>query len=459
LSISLTLVGIVLILVWRKRLTELPGRLPMSTSSNGDRVSTPATTAREEGIFTPRFFLMCGFTFTVFLSLFQLIPTAPFHVRDLGGGPLASGLFLGALTFASAWSAPFTGAFADRIGRRKTLIIASLGLAAFTASYAFIQNYRLLLALVLVHGIVWSSLLVASAAYLTGVLPAARRGEGIAYWGLASVLAATVAPSVGFWVYAHGWAWLCAVTTALNLTMGVIAWSMVDDRKADPQPHAHRGGIEWHVVALSAPLFLYSYSYGAVSSFSAVYADALGIRPKTIFLTTLALVTLGTRPFTGRFGDRIGYRRIFLPSLAVIAVGVAALALSSTRAGLMASAAIFALGFGTAYPAFAAWVMRDVGEARRGAGVRRDPRGIRHWHRRGVHHDGLADWQGRLHRRLRDGRRAGGVSASGVPAGRTALCPCATRRARARGRAAARRSALLTRVVRGVTCGAFWRSS
>ena len=42
-------------------------------------------------LFTPRFFWMCAFTFTVFLSLFQLIPTAPFHVRDLGGGPLASG--------------------------------------------------------------------------------------------------------------------------------------------------------------------------------------------------------------------------------------------------------------------------------------------------------------------------------------------------------------------------------
>ena len=37
-------------------------------------------------LFTPRFFWMCAFTFTVFLSLFQLIPTAPFHVRDLGGG-------------------------------------------------------------------------------------------------------------------------------------------------------------------------------------------------------------------------------------------------------------------------------------------------------------------------------------------------------------------------------------
>jgi len=76
-------------------------------------------------LFTPRFFVMCGFTFTVFLSAFQLLPTAPFRIRNLGGSTFASGLFLGFLTYASATSAPFTGAVADRIGRRLTLLIAS----------------------------------------------------------------------------------------------------------------------------------------------------------------------------------------------------------------------------------------------------------------------------------------------------------------------------------------------
>ncbi len=316
-------------------------------------------------LFTPRFFWMCAFTFTVFLSLFQLIPTAPFHVRDLGGGSLASGLFLGFLTFASAWSGPFTGAFADRNGRRRTLITASLCLAGFTAIYSVIHSYPVLLALVLLHGIVWSSLLAASAAYLTGVLPPARRGEGIAYWGMSSVLAAAVAPSVGFWLYSHGWIYLCAVTTLLNLTMAVIAWCMVDDRSA---AHAsHSGFIEWRVVALSAPLFLYSYSYGTVSSFSAVFADARGIHPKSIYLTTFAVTTLLTRPFLGRFGDRIGYRRIFLPSLVIMTLGMIALTFSKTRLGLQFSASAFALGFGTAYPAFAAYVMQGVGHERRGA--------------------------------------------------------------------------------------------
>jgi MFS family permease len=318
-------------------------------------------------LFTPRFFWMCAFTFTVFLSLFQLIPTAPFHVRDLGGGSLASGLFLGFLTFASAWSGPFTGAFADRNGRRRTLIAASLCLAGFTAIYSVIHSYPVLLALVLLHGIVWSSLLAASAAYLTGVLPPTRRGEGIAYWGMSSVLAAAVAPSVGFWLYSHGWIYLCAVTTLLNLTMAVIAWCMVDDRNDAHAAHAHSGFIEWRVVALSAPLFLYSYSYGTVSSFSAVFADARGIHPKSIYLTTFAVTTLLTRPFLGRFGDRIGYRRIFLPSLVIMTLGMIALTFSNTRLGLQFSASAFALGFGTAYPAFAAYVMQGVGHERRGA--------------------------------------------------------------------------------------------
>ena len=58
--------------------------------------------SRANGCSRPRFFLMCGFSFAVFLSAFQLFPTAPFHIRDLGGSTFAAGLFLACLTFASA---------------------------------------------------------------------------------------------------------------------------------------------------------------------------------------------------------------------------------------------------------------------------------------------------------------------------------------------------------------------
>jgi MFS family permease len=181
-------------------------------------------------LFTPRFFLMCGFSFTVFLSAFQLFPTAPFHIRDLGGSTFAAGLFLACLTFASAVSAPFTGALADRVGLRRTLITSGLAITLCAAGYAWLPDYRLMLGLTVVHGLFWSGLLTASAAYMSSILPASRRAEGISYWGLSSVVAMAVGPTMGFWVYHHGWVPLCLEMGTLNLTMAIIAWRLPDER-------------------------------------------------------------------------------------------------------------------------------------------------------------------------------------------------------------------------------------
>src|SRR5689334_18637244 len=106
---------------------------------------------------------MCGFSFTVFLSAFQLLPTAPFHILALGGTTAAAGLFLGFLTYASALSAPVTGSMSDRLGSRRVLVVASIAITVFSIAYAMIPSYKAMLALVLVHGVFWSGLLTGSA--------------------------------------------------------------------------------------------------------------------------------------------------------------------------------------------------------------------------------------------------------------------------------------------------------
>jgi MFS family permease len=330
-------------------------------------------------LFTPRFFVMCGFTFTVFLSEFQLLPTAPFRIQALGGSTFASGLFLGCLTYASATSAPFTGAVADRIGHRRTLIIASAVSFLCSIGYGITTSYPLMLMLVTVHGVFWSGLLSASAAHLTSLLPERRRAEGIGYWGMSSIAAVAVAPPLGFWIMQHGgWRWICISCAALNVLMGCIAFALKGGVDAIGPAHGSSIGgvgadprvprlIEWRVLLLSVTLFLYSFGYGAITSFSAIYADALGISPKSGYLTILAIAILVTRPLSGALADRIGYRRVFMPCLALIAIGLGLLALGSTLAWLVASAMIFGVGFGTAYPVFVAYVMRDVAAARRGA--------------------------------------------------------------------------------------------
>ena len=320
-------------------------------------------------LFTPAFFVMCGFSFTVFLSAFQLLPIAPFHIRDLGGSTFASGLFLGFLTYASAFSAPMTGAFADRVGQKRILVVTSLALAVFSIVYAILSDYRWMLALAIVHGIFWSGLLSASSAYMTALLPEARRAEGIGYWGLSTLLAIAVSPTVGFWIYRHGWVPLCVFAAVLNVVMAAIAWRLKDHpASADASDERAGGGLlETRVLIVSVTLALYSFGYGGITSFTAMYADANGVTPKGLYLTALAIVILLTRPVLGRLGDRLGYRQVFIPCLILISCGLALLAIGGTRTWLLISAVVFGIGYGTAYPTYVGYVMRGVSPNRRGA--------------------------------------------------------------------------------------------
>jgi MFS family permease len=325
--------------------------------------------ATQDRLFTARYFTMCAFTFTVFLSAFQLFPTAPFRILDLGGTKADAGLFLGFLTYASAFSAPITGALADRVGKRSMLVVCGLVITLFSVGYALSSNYKLPLALAFAHGLFWSGLLSASAAYMTDTIPESRRAEGIGYWGLATIMAVAIAPNLGLWIYRHGWVWLCVSTGVLNLGMAVIAATL-----PDTDVSSRIGGrfftrdlVEWRVVVLSLSLFLYSFGYGGITSFAALCAASRGIAPKGIYFTTFALVVMVTRPVISRFADRIGYLRIFYPCLALIVVGLSLLAVTTTRLGMITSAAVFGMGFGAAYPVYVAHLMKHVDPARRGS--------------------------------------------------------------------------------------------
>jgi MFS family permease len=334
-------------------------------------LEAPPSGGAKPALFTPRFFMMCGFTFTVFLSLFQLLPTAPFRILDLGGTTALAGLFLGMLTYASALSAPVTGALADRIGKRRMLLVTSLAIAGFSVAYALSRSYWLPLVLVCFHGLFWSGLLSASSAYMTEVIPESRRAEGIGYWGMSTMLATAVAPAVGLWMYRYGWAWLCAGTALLNLVMAAIAWRLPSDSTVAARLSRDRllGGslVEWRVVAVTISLFLCSFGYGGIMSFVAVMCDQHGITPPSIFFTAFALTVFVTRTFSGRLADRIGHRRFLLPCLALVTVGLGATALAQTRLQLVLAAAVFGLGFGNQYPAFVGHVLKFVDPARRGA--------------------------------------------------------------------------------------------
>jgi MFS family permease len=125
--------------------------------------------------------------------------------------------------------------------------------------------------------------------------------------------------------------------------------------------------VEWPVLLGAVTLFLYSFSYGGITSFVAVYAEHVGVTPRALYFTVMCLTIVATRPFIGRYADRVGHARLIPPLLGLIVIGVATLMFADRRAIFMVSAVTFGLGFGSAYPIFVAHLMHHVAEHRRGA--------------------------------------------------------------------------------------------
>ena len=322
---------------------------------------------------TPRFLTMFGFSFLVFVSVFQLLPVAPYRMLALGGTPASAGWFLGLLTISCAVSAPFTGPLCDRIGHRRSLIGAGSLLSVITASYAAVHDNKLLLTIVVAHGVVWSALMAASSAYATATIPPARRAEGLGYWGMASILAIGIAPSIGFWVYRFGWGVLCLELAALNVLMTTVGCLLPDERAAAAaagapiETEVRRFGIEWRVILLAVSLSLISFGYGGLTSFSALFADALGVTPRSTFLTSMACSVIAGRLLIGRRLDAWGAGVVLMVSLMIPVCGLAILASASGRAGFVLAGLAFGAGFGLVWPSFAALVMSSIPLARRGA--------------------------------------------------------------------------------------------
>lgn len=322
---------------------------------------------------TPRFLTMFGFSFLVFISVFQLLPVAPYRMLALGATPASAGWFLGLLTISCAVAAPFTGPLCDRVGHRRSLILAGALLSVITASYAAVGDNRVLLAIVVVHGVVWSALMAASSAYATSTIPPARRAEGLGYWGMSSILAIGVAPSIGFWVYGFGWRVLCLELAVLNVLMTTVGWLLPDERVAAAEAGAaaivevRQFGIEWRVILLALSLSLISFGYGGLTSFSALFADAIGVTPRSTFLTAMACSVIGSRLLVGRRLDRWGASVVLMASLVIPVCGLALLAFAGGRLGFVLAGLAFGAGFGLMWPSFAALVMASIPVARRGA--------------------------------------------------------------------------------------------
>lgn len=326
--------------------------------------------AGKERLLSLPFLELCLFNFAASAAVFALLPVVPFRILALGGTTEVAGLFLGTLTLASALSASWTGALGDALGQGRVLVVAATGLSGLFALFGFLSSWHLLVALAVVQGVLWSSLLTSSGAYAVRLIPESRRAEGFAVHGMATILAITVAPTIGFALFAHGFRGLTIVLALTNATIALLALRFARSERGpvrDLRGALTGAHIAWPVLRFALGIFLVSFGYGGLTSFVALFGESRGIGPKGLFFAAFAGTIFLLRPFVGRWVDRVGPFRTFGPSIVVLATGLSILPLATGRAGMIAGAVLYGVGFSSIGPAFTAYVISRVDPGRRGS--------------------------------------------------------------------------------------------
>ena len=321
-----------------------------------------------EPLFTPRFLSVWLFQFGTFFSAFQLLPVIPLRIVNLGGTKAAAGAFLFVYTIGSAFAAPVMGTIADHIGRRRMLVTASVLFVFFSLAYGVVPWLPVVLLIGIIHGAIWSSILSAAGAIMTDFIPASRRSEGLAYWGIAPTAAIAVAPAVGLLVFKQwGWGWVCGEIAILSACMAVWATRI-------PGGHTREGNTglprltelwDWTVVKATLALTVASFGYGGITSYIALLSQERHIYPESLFFTVFCVTVIAVRVFTSRLGDRFGPKVLLYPAFVAMPLAFALLAFAANRAQMIGSAILFGIGLGASFPAFMAFIVSNTDESRR----------------------------------------------------------------------------------------------
>jgi MFS family permease len=341
----------------------------MSVDGPSNSAETPAPVISRPGsafagIFTVTF---CGL-----VAVGAVLPVLPRYITgSLHEGNVAVGVVIGAYAITGLLLRPFAGRFADRVGRRPTVLVGSLLVAGGGFIYLLPMGIGGLIAARLVLGAGEGAVFTAGSAWIVDLAPPERRGRVIGLYGLAVWAGLSIGPLFGELIQHHGGytpVWIFAGAVPL---IGALVASRVPD-PFEPGPaheHEHHPLIAREAVRPGVALALGSIGYAAVASFVVLHLDARGVGHGALVFGAFATMVVLTRLVGGDLPDRVGPTRVACAAAVVEAVGLTTLAFAYSLPVALAGALAMGAAFSLLYPSLSLIVVDQVSEARRGAAL------------------------------------------------------------------------------------------
>ncbi|ARK26243.1 MFS transporter [Sporosarcina sp. P37] len=308
-------------------------------------------------IWTKDFIVISVINFFLMLVMYLLIVTiAPFAAEEYGVSTSVAGLVSGIFIIGTLIARLAIGGFIEKVGSRKILLIGLTVTVLASVFYFGAVNLPLLMANRFFHGIGLGISSTATGTMVAQMLPPSRRGEGIGYFSLSSVLATAIGPFLGIYLSQHyEFTVLFMFCLALSVCCAAMYFFVEKAPEVTPKKNVRQTEekrkshdlLEKRALPIAFITLLAAMAYSGVLSFISFYADEINlVSAASFFFLVYAIAVLLSRPYTGRLLDIKGNNFVVYPSLLLFAGGL--LLLSSAHAGwmLLLSGAVLGLGFG-----------------------------------------------------------------------------------------------------------------
>ncbi|MDM5237937.1 MFS transporter [Bacillus cereus] len=318
-----------------------------------------------ERLWTKNYIMLTITALLLFSGFYLLMPTLPMFIKQLGGSESQVGFIIGVFTISAVIFRPIVGGLMDRYGRMVFIISGLLFFAITMYFYDWVTGVIFLVVLRILHGISWAVATTSIGTAVTDVIPQSRRGEGMGWYGLAMTLGMALGPVLGLWVIkSFSFHYLFLLCTGLALVAFILALGT----KIPAIQHASKKPISFFektLLPIAIVTFFLSLTFGGITTFLPLFAAKIQVNAGTFFLVYAVTLTV-VRPFAGKVSDKYGEGIIIIPALFTLIAALLVLAMTNGIVGLVITAILYGIGFGSAQPALQVAMIRLASPEKRG---------------------------------------------------------------------------------------------
>ncbi len=318
-----------------------------------------------ERLWTKSYIMLTITALLLFSGFYLLMPTLPIFIKQLGGSESQVGFIIGVFTISAVIFRPIVGGLMDRYGRWVFIISGLLFFAITMYFYDWVTGVIFLVVLRILHGVSWAIGTTSIGTAVTDVIPPSRRGEGMGWYGLAMTLGMALGPIVGIWVVkSFSFHYLFLLCTALALLAFILALTTkipaIQSTAKKPISFFEKALLPAAIVT-----FFLTITFGGITTFLPLFAANIQVNAGTFFLVYAITLTV-IRPLAGKISDTRGEGFIIVPALFTLIIALFVLAMTKGLVGLIITAILYGIGFGSAQPALQIAMLRLAPPEKRG---------------------------------------------------------------------------------------------